>query len=85
MIDHMYPQITHILEWLYPPAYSRLAPRGQLPYKPLYDDIINFPVIGNIVLLGDFTARAMQRETYALYAIEDWNLIHYLCHCTVLN
>ena len=41
----------------FPPAYSRFAPLGESPYLPLYDDIIRFATMGDIILLGDFNAQ----------------------------
>ena len=33
----------------FPPAYSRFAPLGESPYLPLYDDIIRFATMGDII------------------------------------
>ena len=40
----------------FPPPYSRCAHLGELPYIPLYEDIIRFATMGDIILLGDFNA-----------------------------
>ena len=47
----------------FPPAYSRFAPLGESPYLPLYDDIIRFATMGDIILLGDFNARTKDEQT----------------------
>ena len=47
----------------FPPAYSRFAPLGESPYLPLYDDIIRFATMGDIMLLGDFNARTKDEQT----------------------
>ena len=38
-------------------------PRGKSPYLPLYDDIIRFATIGDIILLGDYNARTKDEQT----------------------
>ncbi len=47
----------------FPPAYSRFAPHGESPYSPLYEDILRFCSMGDIILLGDFNARTKNEQT----------------------
>ena len=54
----------------FPPAYSRYAPQGESPYTPLYDDIMRYANMGDIMLMGDFNARTGREQT-TLYDMQE--------------
>ena len=47
----------------FPPAYSGFAPLSESPYLPLYDDIIRYTTMGNIIQLGAYAQTKDEQTT----------------------
>lgn len=64
------PKDIYIAVCYFSPAHSRYASQGESPYMPLYEDIVRYASMGDILLAGDFNARTGQRQS-SLYDRED--------------
>lgn len=64
------PRDIYMAVCYFPPAHSRYAPQGESPYMPLYEEIMRYASMGDILLVGDFNARTSQRQS-AFYDMEE--------------
>lgn len=52
-MDREGPRDLYVAACYFPLAYSRYAHAGESPYLPLYEDIMRYVSIGEILLVGD--------------------------------
>ena len=62
-MDREGPRNLYVATCYFPPTYSRYALEGKSSYLPIYEDIMRYASIGEILLVVDFNAHTQMRQT----------------------